>query len=253
MSEQATHANKTTKRTVALWVALGCGAGCIAGAIFFPRDKIIQVPVEVVRTIEKPVEVTKVVEKPVEVIREVQKIVEVPAKLTAEQIDDLAVAQRLRDGRNIKFERSPFKQSNRIKVVNIINSGGNVYLPKDLATARVETIFRNRGFKILSPDSTEFPFTVVVLTGAGLEVSNKNGTKLGSAISYGMEMRQFVLYFPLATSAQMAVSPIKHSEITLWEDGGLILNSRDESHDITKPWEELAEQAANQLAKVNEN
>jgi hypothetical protein len=234
-------------------MAAGGLAGCVAGAICFPRDIIVEVPVEVVRTVEKPVEIIKVIEKPVEVVREVQKVVEVPAKFSAEQIDDLAIAQRLRDVKNIKFERSLFKQTNRVKVVNLINSESNVYLPKDLATARVETIFRNRGFKILSSDSTEFPFTVIVIKGVGLGVSNQGGTTLGSAISYGMEIRQFVLYFPAATSRQMADSPIKHTEMILWEDGGLILKSRDGSADLTKPWEELAEQAANHLAKVNEN
>lgn len=253
MSDQAPNSNKSRPITLALWMAAGGLAGCAAGAMLFPRDKIVEVPVEVVRTVEKPVEVVKLVEKPVEVVREVQKIVEVPAKLTPDQIDDLAIVQRLRDVKNIKFERTLFKQTNRVKVVNLINSESNVYIPKDLATARVETIFRNRGFKILSADSTEYPYTVVVIKGVGLGVSNKNGTPLGSAISYGMEIRQFVLYFPSAVSSQMAINPVKHTELTLWEDGGLILNSRDGGAEITKPWEELAEQASNHLAKVNEN
>lgn len=253
MSDQAQNINKARLLNLVLWMAAGGLAGCAAGAIFFPRDKIVEVPVEVIRTVEKPVEIVKVVEKPIEVVREVQKIVEVPAKLTADQIDDLAIAQRLRDVKNIKFERTLFKQTNRVKVVNLINSDSNVYLPKELATARVENIFRNRGFKILSGDSTEYPYTIVVIKGVGLGVSNKNGTTLGSAISYGMEIRQFVLYFPSAASSQMAINPVKHTEMTLWEDGGLILNSRDSSAELTKPWEELAEQAANHLAKVNEN
>jgi len=103
--------------------------GAAAGSMLFPREHIVEKPIEVTveKRVEVPVEkivekqVERIVEKPVEVVRTVEKRVEVPAKLTKEQEFGAGILERIleADRREIAYgEKAVFPaQDKKIKIV----------------------------------------------------------------------------------------------------------------------------------------
>jgi hypothetical protein len=140
--------NNLSKGVIAL-IALAAG---YSSTFIFPRivevEKRVEVPVEkrVEVIVEKPVE--KIIEKRVEV--PVTRIVEVPAKLTSEQLGFIA------EGKAVSMasfwnDNSPRCFGDRKKTVKVlVNMSDAAKSRTDEAAiqARVESIFRNNGFKI---------------------------------------------------------------------------------------------------------
>lgn len=146
--------NNLSKGVIAL-IALAAG---YSSTYFFPKivevEKRVEVPVEkrVEVIVEKPVE--KIIEKRVEV--PVERIVEVPAKLTSEQLSFIA------EGKAVSLagfwnDNSPRCFGDKKKTVKVlVNMSDPAKSRTDGAAirARVESIFRNNGFKIT--DSTNY-------------------------------------------------------------------------------------------------
>jgi hypothetical protein len=178
-------------------------AGLALGALAFPREKVVEKPVEVTveKIVEKPVDrvVEKVVEKPVERIVEklVDRKVEVPAKLTEGQVNAIAFAERAWTGKP-EFTRPSGLQklSDRVAVVNNISGEGSRHVSPGLVQARVERMFRSAGFKVVDSTSTDYPYSVVSIGGVFLESRTYNSQDVVSISgSYSIKILQPVVYF----------------------------------------------------------
>lgn len=145
--------NNLSKGVIAL-IALAVGYG---STHFFPKiievEKRVEVPVEkrVEVIVEKPVE--KIIEKRVEV--PVTRVVEVPAKLTNEQTNFIA------EGKAVSLagfwdDNSPrcFGDGRKtVKVLVNMSDPAKSRIHEAAIKARVESIFRNNGFKITDSSS----------------------------------------------------------------------------------------------------
>ena len=140
--------NNLSKGVIAL-IALAAG---YSSTYFFPKivevEKRVEVPVEkrVEVVVEKPVE--KIIEKRVEV--PVERIVEVPAKLSSAQLTLIAEGRAASEADSWK-DNSPHVFGDRKKSVKIIvntNDTARTRINEEAIKARVESAFRNTGFKI---------------------------------------------------------------------------------------------------------
>lgn len=164
--------------------------GAAAGSMLFPREHIVEKPIEVTveKRVEVPVEkivekqVERIVEKPVEVVRTVEKRVEVPAKLTKEQEVGAGILESIfiADRNQIGFgDKAVFPAKD--KKIKIFVSGSDVAfrkLSKSEITARVESVFRRDGFTVVEAGG-EYCETVVHVD-ATLLLSNDDITLSGT-------------------------------------------------------------------------
>ena len=158
--------------------------------MLFPREHIVEKPIEVTveKRVEVPVEkivekqVDRIVEKPVEVVRTVEKRVEVPAKLTKEQeygagiFENILAADRNEIGFN---EKAIFPAKD--KKIKIFVSGSDAALrklSKSEIAARVESVFRRDGFTVIDAGG-EYCETLVWVD-VSLLLSNDGITLSGS-------------------------------------------------------------------------
>jgi hypothetical protein len=152
--------NNLSKGVIAL-IALAAGY-CFT--YLFPKivevEKRVEVPVEkrVEVVVEKPVE--KIIEKLVEV--PVTRTVEVPAKLTSEQLGFIAEGKAVSQA-SFWNDNSPRCFGDRKKTVKVlVNMSDAAKSRTDEAAiqARVESIFRNNGFKITN--SSNYSSLIIV-------------------------------------------------------------------------------------------
>jgi len=144
----------TLSKGVITFVALAAG---YSFTFIFPKivelEKRVEVPVEkrVEVIVEKPVE--KIIEKRVEV--PVERIVEVPAKLSSDQLTLIAEGRAVSEASSWK-DGSPHAFGDRkkaVKIVVITSDTVKARINEEAIKARVESAFRNTGFKITdSPD-----------------------------------------------------------------------------------------------------
>jgi hypothetical protein len=163
--------------------------GAAAGSMLFPRERIVEKPVEVTveKRVEVPVEkiierqVDRIVEKPVEVVRTVEKRVEVPAKLTKEQeiganiFRNIVVAEDCEMGLGPKSV-FPAKDK-KIKIFVVGDETAFRKVSKSEVVSRIESVFRRDGFTLVDVDG-EFCETVI-LVNVDLLASNDGITLAG--------------------------------------------------------------------------
>lgn len=203
--------------------------------------------------VERPVEVVRTVEKPVEVIRTVEKLVEVPAKLTPEQNAALRFSERLFTPSERQVGVSLFKLSDRVKVVGLLEGKGAKWLSESLIIARVETALRQQGFRVLSRDSKEYPYTLVKVSGVFLEELGSYGSLLSVSGSYELSLSQPVVYFSMHDQSDLEKTPIKVGYIKLHERGGTLNYGVSNLLRVTDVFQRVAEEVASDLRKAQDN
>ncbi len=226
------------------WVVAGISLGALIGLLtthFFPT--VVQV--------EKLVE--KVVEKPVEVVRVVEKRVDVPAELTAEQAAAVVFNRRLLDPVQERADIRLFKLSDKVKVFYNIEGSGADRLSSGLIIARVEAAFRRQGFKVLTKDSMDYPYSVVSVGGVFLEEKWRDGNVVGVSGSYALEIYQpMVCFNPYDTSGPDR-RMIMEGNVRIYEKAGSLNYGISNVPNITSVYERLAEEGANDLRKAQDN
>jgi hypothetical protein len=236
-------------------------AGLALGALAFPREKIVEKPVEVTveKIVEKPVDrvVEKVVEKPVDRIVEkvVERRVEVPAKLTEGQENAISFATRAWSPKP-EFTRPDGLQklSDRISVVNNISGEGSRHISPGLVQARVERMFRSAGFKIVDSNSTDYPYSIVSIGGVFLESRAYNSQDVISVSgSYSIKILQPLVYFSSWDKTPVAQFKFMRGLIPLYQDGGSLNYGRDNFYKVADIYGALAEEAASSLRKAQDN
>jgi hypothetical protein len=156
--------NNLSKGVIAL-IALAAG---YSSTYFFPKivevERRVEVPVEkrVEVIVEKPVE--KIIEKRVEV--PVTRIVEIPAKLTNEQTNFIAEgkAVSLADFWDDNSPRCFGDRRKTVKVLVNMSDPAKSRIDGEAIKARVESIFRNNGFKITDSNS----YNTLIITSVDL-------------------------------------------------------------------------------------
>ena len=245
-----------------IWIVGGVTLGVLVGLLtthLFPNvvtvdrpvekivEKIVDRPVEVIRTVEK------VVDRPVEVVRMVEKRVEVPAELTAQQSASILFAQRLFDPSQQKLGMSLFKLSDKVKVVGGFEGEGAPRLSEGLVVARVETAFRRQGFKVLSADSKDYPFTLVRVGGVFLENKYGDGTVVGISGSYEIELLQPLIAFSAYDESGPDKCVIKVGNVKLYDRRGTLNYGVNNLYKIPEVFQRIAEESANDLRKAQDN
>jgi hypothetical protein len=228
------------------WVVGGVTLGALVGLLtahLFPNV------VEVDRPVEKIVE--KIVDRPVEVIRTVERRVDVPAALSAEQKAAEVFFRRFFDFNEHKKGNALFKVSNRVKVFTNFSGDGKYAVSEGLVRAKVESVFRSQGFKVLTEDSKESPYSIIDINGNILDSGSRPGISVSG--SYSIEISQFVHFMSSSDDASPSTMVIKDAELTLYRKGGVLIYGSQHFGDIPEAYEKFAQQAAGELRKAYDN
>lgn len=253
-----------------VWLLLGgillaALAGAALGAVAFPKERVVEKPVEVQvekiveKVVEKPVDrvVEKIVEKPVDRVVEkvVERKVDVPAKLTDRQSNAIAFAERAWAPKD-EYTR-PFglqKISDRVVVMNRISGEGARHISPGLIQARVERMFRNAGFKVISADSTDYPYSIVEISGVFLESRAYNTNEVLSVSgSYTLKISQPMVLFNSWDTTPPASFRFLRSIVSLYDQGGSLNYGSNNFNKVADIYGDLAEAAASELRKAQDN
>jgi hypothetical protein len=242
-------------------IVLAALAGGVLGSVAFPKDRIVEKPVEVQveKIVEKPVDrvVEKIVEKPVERIVEktVERKVEVPMKLTERQLNAITFAERAWSPKE-EFTR-PIglpKISDRVAVLNQISGDGSRHVSPGLIQARVERMFRSAGFKVVNSDSTEYPYSVVTIGGVFLESRAYNSNEVISVSgSYTLRISQPMVLFNSWDPTPPANFKFVRAVIPLYDAGGSLNYGINNFSKVADVYGDMAETAAAVLRKSQDN
>jgi hypothetical protein len=230
------------------WVLSGVSLGAVVGLLvthFFP------IVVQVDRPVDRIVE--KVVEKPVEIVRVVEKRVDAPAVLTPAQSAAVVFSRRLFDADEQRPGVSPYKLSDKVKVVGNFEGEGASHLAAGVILARVETAFRRQGFTTLPADSEDHPFTTVKVGGVFLENKFSDGSLVGISGSYELVILQPLVCFSPFTKSSPELRLIMRGDVKVYENAGTLrygVSNFIKVHDV---YEQLAEEASNELRKAQGN
>jgi hypothetical protein len=224
------------------WIAGGVTLGAIVGLLttyLFPN----------VVTVDRPVD--RIVEKPVEVVRTVVKRVEVPAVLSSEQQKAITFYSRFHDFANHKKDSRLFGISNRVKVITDFNGDGMYSVSEANLKVKVESAFRSQGFKILSQGSEEYPYSVVRVVGNVIDSGiSPRGAVVGAC---GIEILQTVTYLNTFDRSEPADVEIKTRDVVLFSHWGSFFFGRTRFNEIADSYVILAEEAAGELRKASDN
>jgi len=223
-----------------MWIVGGVTLGVLVGLLtthLFPNTVQVDRPVE------------KIVEKPVEVIRTVERT----SRLTTDQQTAIAFTSRLIDGKDSKVGVSLSKLSDKVKVINRIVGGGSTHSALSVVTARVEAMFRQNGFKVLSIESEDYPFTIVYVGGVVLDNTDSDGRTINLSGFHSVSMAQPITYFSsfdIIGSENMA---IRKANMVLYEKRGAYYYGSSNFNKIPDLYSKSAEAAAAELRKAQDN
>ena len=229
-----------------MWIVGGVTLGALVGLL---TTQLFPNVVQVDRPVEKIVE--KVVDRPVEVIRTVERRVDVPAVLTAEQKMADTFFKRFYDLSERKKGARLFNLSDRVKVVLNFSGSGTHAFSEGLVRAKVESAFRGQGFKVLSDESTDYPFSVVHVNGVFLDASSTASPPVVG--SYGISIAQPVIFVNSFDVAGPAGVVIKGGELPLYDLSGVMYYGSSRYGEIVDGYEKLAQEAAGELRKARDN
>jgi hypothetical protein len=227
------------------WVVAGISLGALIGLLtthFFPT--VVQVDRPVDRVVEK------IVDRPVEVVRTVEK----EARLTSEQRNALAFVDRILEGKDTKLGITLFKLSDKVKVISRVGGDGSSNPALSVVPARVESVFRRYGFRVLSADSEDYPFTIVYVGGVILQNTDSSTGRTTSLSGFqSVALAQPVVYFSTYDEIGSSSMPIKKANITLYEKRGSFNYGSSYLTKIPDLYEKSAEMAAAELRKAQDN
>ncbi len=210
-------------------------------------EKRVEVPVEkrVEVVVEKPVE--KIIEKRVEV--PVTRTIEVPAKLSSEQLAFIAEG-RAAVGSSLWDKKSPacFGDKRRtVKVVVILSENAASRVSKEAIQARVETAFRNCGFKVTDSSDVD---TIIEVSAALITVKS-GGLERGMAGQLNLDITQFVTS-KFGWNSGIFIGNYKRTTARMISYGELIVQAKDSYGEIPSMFSDYAITAANDLMKACE-
>ena len=227
------------------WAVAGISLGALIGLLtthFFPT--VVQVDRPVDRVVEK------IVDRPVEVVRTVEK----EARLTSEQRNALAFVDRILEGKDTKLGITLFKLSDKVKVISRVGGDGSSNPALSVVPARVESVFRRYGFRVLSADSEDYPFTIVYVGGVILQNTDSSTGRTTSLSGFqSVALAQPVVYFSTYDEIGSSSMPIKKANITLYEKRGSFNYGSSYLTKIPDLYEKSAEMAAAELRKAQDN
>ena len=218
-----------------MWIVGGVTLGALVGLLtthLFPN----------VVTVDRPVE--KIVEKPVEVIRTVDRRVDVPAVLTAFQLDAVALANARADAlkREVGWRATSMVPVFDKKVRVVVNSQAeNGAVSIESIRARVESNLRRNGFEVISEsNNTEFASTIVIAN--LLCVDPKDRDQIAGHI--GLTVKQFVLVAGGGLH--------KQSWVTMNDYGVTLLYGSKNFYKIPSLFDDLTVEASHDLLKAGQ-
>lgn len=228
-------------------VALAAGYGL---TFLFPEkvevEKRVEVTVEKQIVVEKPVE--KIVEKIVEV--PVTKVVEVPARLTKEQENLLADGRSLKEARTLPDScRVVGPREKAVKVIIDMSDDAKARVDEKAIKARIETAFRNCGFKLVEHDHVD----TVIHAQAQLIIIETN-QEIGLAGTLSINTRQYLTakigWFGMPQNGTPARFSLIAADL---DDYAITISSPRSSYSsIPSKFDDLAVTAANDLMKAYE-
>lgn len=140
-----------------VWIVGGVTLGALVGLLtthLFPN----------VVTVDRPVE--KIVDRPVEVVRTVEKRVDVPAALTAAQMEALDFVQKRDDALKRLAGVGPTSMVpvfNKKVRVYVYSQASKSAVSESSIRARVESVLRRNGFEVIpESDKDEFSSTTII-------------------------------------------------------------------------------------------
>jgi len=217
------------------WVAGGITLGALVGLLathLFPQVVLVDRPVE------------KIVDRPVEVIRTVEKRVEVPTALTAVQLEAIEFAKKKEDAfrRQVGWGATSmvpvFDKKIRVIVSSQADQGA---VSIESIRARVESVLRRNGFVVVSEsDPIQTPSTVMIAS--LLCADPKNEDQLSGYV--GVEVKQYMF---VAGGGIM-----KQAWVTVTDYGMTIQYGRLNFHQVPGLFDDLAVRASNDLLKAGE-
>jgi len=215
------------------WVVAGASLGAIVGLLtahLFPT--IVQV--------DRPVE--KIVDRPVEVVRTVEKRVDVPAQLTPAQLEAIDFAQKRDDAykREIGWGTTAMVPVHDKKIRVFVESQADPNaVSVDAIRARVESVFRRNGFKILAEDDrSDFASTFVIATLKCVDPKDENQI----SGSLGLSVKQYVFL--------AGVGIQKRAWVTMGDYGFTLQYGSNNYHKIPELYDDFAVRVANDLLKA---
>ena len=217
------------------WVAGGVTLGALVGLLtthLFPQVVLVDRPVE------------KIVDRPVEVIRTVEKRVEVPAALTAVQLEAIEFAKKKEDAfrREVGWEATSmvpvFDKKIRVIVSSQADQGA---VSIESIRARVESVLRRNGFVVVSEsDPIQTPSTVMIAS--LLCADPKNEDQLSGHV--GVEVKQYMFV--------AGGGIVKQAWVTVTDYGMAIQYGSLYFHQVPGLFDDLAVRASNDLLKAGE-
>ena len=217
------------------WVAGGVTLGALVGLLtthLFPQLVLVDRPVD------------KIVDRPVEVVRTVEKRVEVPTALTAAELEAIEFAKKKEDafrreiGWGAKSMVPVFDKKIKVVVSSQADQGAvNI----ESIRARVESVFRRNGYVLISEtDPIQSASTIVI---ASLScVDGKNENQLSGYVALEVKQRMLVVGGGIMKQAWVAVN----------DYGMTIQYGRLNFHQVPGLFDDLAVRASNDLLKAGE-
>lgn len=236
---------------------IAIGSAClIAGYAFtfvFPRivevEKRLEIPIEkkVEVIVEKPIE--KIVERRVEI--PVTKIVEVPAKLSSEQDLMIAEGRSANVARTLRGTPEMFgPRQKTVKVIVDMTDHARSKINEDAIKARIETTFRNCGFKVINEGSAN----TMIHAQAQMILARVSGREVGLAGVLSISVNQY-LTAKLGWHVEPTTSfdgKYKLVACTMKEYGSTVTLDTDSYGQIPAMFDDYAITAANDLVKACE-
>lgn len=218
-----------------MWIVGGVTLGALVGLLtthLFPN----------VVTVDRPVE--KIVEKPVEVIKTVERRVEVPAVLTPSQLEALDFVQKRDDAfkRDVGFGSSSIVPvfDKKVKVF-VYSQASESAVSSSSIRARVESVLRRDGFLVIpESDESEFASTTVI---ASLDcVERKDGEQITGSIN--LAINQYGLFAGGKIQKQAWVTMTRH--------GMSVQFGANNFYKIPALFDDFAVKASNDLLKAGQ-
>jgi hypothetical protein len=222
-----------------MWIVGGVTLGALVGLLttqLFPNTVLVDRPVEKI--------VEKVVDRPVEVIRTVERRVDVPAVLTKEQVEATEYLKQ----RNDAYLREVGSGSTallpvlekKIKVYVFLDDVLKRSISEGSVRARVEAVLRRNGFIILPEDSKDFANTII---NAGIYRADAESlTEISGSI--GLTVYQYAIISGGGIQKHAWLSPVRY-------DNPLHFGSAN-FYMLPAKFEEYATQASNDLLKAGQ-
>jgi len=148
---------------LSVFVLLAMLVGLVLGGLLFPRSFKVEVPVEVVRTIEKPIKVTE--------------------RLTADQetwMKEMGPAFTAYNAPSVGYlETAVMPLRNKVKVDVLMSDDLNARVPRSSVQAKVEQRLREAGIVVLSNDAPSADFNTTIFVIFDVMVQDKTGMLIG--------------------------------------------------------------------------